>query len=186
MPKKETKILIIIILLIDIASIGAFVFLFSFTKNLIIESVNRENEIKTELKREDTMVLMKNDLELGKMYQEKLMNYMVPSGGTVDFIKTLEQIVSNSGIKSNITNVNNETYNKGDSIGAELIKINMSVTGEWKNIQFFLTSLENYPLKIDINKLSLSKFSNYVINGKNTPEWSGSFEFTVVKIKDTK
>lgn len=186
MPKKQTKILLIIFLLIDIISIGIFVLIFSYTRSLITESVNKASDIKTELKKEDTMVLMKDDLILGKMYQEKLMEYMVPSGGTVDFIKTVEQLVSNSGLKSDIKTVISEAYDKGDSIGAELLRVNMDVTGEWKNIQYFLTSLENYPLKIDIKKISLNKFSDYIINGKSVPEWAGSFEFTVVKLKDIK
>jgi len=186
MPKKETKILIIILLLVDISSIGSFIFLFNFTKNQITESVNRENDIKTELKKEDAVVLMKDDLIQGKIYQDKLSSYMIPSGGTVEFIKTIEQVVLNTGLKYDIQTVNNEPYNKGDAIGAELLHININVIGEWKNIQFFVKSLENYPLKIEIKKVSLNKFSDYTIQGRKIPEWSGNFEFTVVKIKDIK
>src|SRR3989344_2013567 len=99
MPKNETKKLAIIILLVDLIFISFFVVLYYFTKNLIIESVNKENEIKIELKKEDTRALMKNDLILGKMYQEKLIEYVIPKGGTVDFIKTLEQLILNSELK---------------------------------------------------------------------------------------
>jgi len=183
MPKKETKILTFVLLLIDILMIGIFIFLFSLTKNLITESVNKENEIKTELKKEDTKVVMKNDLVLGEMYQEKLMDYIIPSDGTVGFIKILEVIVANSGLKSDIKSVSNESYGGSDLIGAEYVRISMDVIGEWKNIQFFLKSLENYPLKIEINKIILNKFSDYVIKGRKVPQWAGSFEFTVVKIK---
>jgi hypothetical protein len=186
MPKKETKTQVITLLLIDLISIGAFVFLFSTTNNLINESITTANDIKTELKIEDTRALMKEDLEQGQIYQEKLLNYLIPKGGTVDFIKTLEQLVLNSGIKSDIKTVSSESYDKGNSIGEELIRINMDVIGEWKNIRFFLTTLENYPLKIDIIKISFNKFSDYIIKGKTIPQWSGNFEFTVVKIKDTK
>ena len=186
MPKKETKRLVIILLLIDLISICAFAFLYSFTRSLIIQSVNSEGEIKTELKKEDTIILMKDALSSGKIYQDKLMGYVIPSGGTVDFIKTLEQLVANSELKSDIKVVSSETYDKGDLINLELVRINMDITGEWKNIQFFLTSLENYPLKIDIQKISLNKFSDYMVGGKSVPQWSGNFEFTVVKVKDAK
>ena len=185
MPKKETKTLVAILLLIDIISIGTFIFLFFFTKNIIKESVNKENEIKIELKKEDIRIFMKDNLILGKMYQDKLTDYIIPNGGTVDFIKTLEQLVLNSGLKSDIKTVSNELYSEGNSLGLEFIKINMNVIGEWKNVQFFLTLLENYPLKINIKKMSLNKFSDYIVNGKEIPEWSGNLEFTVVKVKDT-
>ncbi len=186
MPKKQTKKLVITLLLIDILSIGIFVFLFILTKNLIAQSINAENDIKTELKKEDARVLMKDDLVLGKTYQGKIMNYIIPSDGTVDFIKTLEGLVLNTGLKSDIKNVVEEPYNKDDSVGLDAIRINMDVLGEWKNIQFFLKLLENYPLKIDIKNMSINKFSDNIINGKKTSQWAGSFEFTVVKIKDTK
>jgi len=186
MPKKETKILVIILLLADVISIGAFIFLFSFTKGLISESVSNGNDIKAELAKEDTIILMKDDITLGKMYQDKLMGYAIPAGGTVDLIKALEILVSNTGLKSDIKVVASEPYDKGNLLGLELVRINMDVTGEWKNVQFFLTSLENYPLKISVKKVSLSKFSDFNVNGKNIPQWAGNFEFTVVKIKDTK
>lgn len=186
MPKKETKLLIIVLILIDIISIGAFVFLYNFTTNQIIQSINTEDEIKMELKKEDTVSLMKQDLAQGKIFQDKLTSYMIPASGTVDFIKTLEQLVANSGLKANVKTVASTAYDKGNSIGAELLKVSMDVTGEWKNVQFFLTSLENYPLKIDITSVSFDKFSDYTVNGKVIPQWSGSFEFTVVKLKGVK
>lgn len=186
MPKKETKTLIITLLSINIISISLFVFLFYFTESLIAESVKKEDDIKMELKKEDAIILMKEDLSLGKMYQDKLMTYVVPSGGTVDFIKTLEQLVLSSGLKSDVKSVSSELYDKGNSINLEFLKINIDVIGEWKNVQFFLTLLENYPLKININKISLNKFSDYIVGGKSVPQWAGNFEFTVVKIKDAK
>jgi len=186
MPKKETKIFAAILLLVSILSAGLFIYLFVYTKNLIAESANKESDIKLELKKEDVRVLMKEDLVSSKLYQEKLMDYMIPSGGTVDFIKILEQLVLNTGLKSDIKNVSSEPYDKGNAIGAELLRVNMDVIGEWQNIQFFITSLENYPLKIDIKKIYLNKFSEYTVKGRKVPQWSGSLEFTVVKVKDTK
>ena len=185
MPRKKTKILVATLLLADIIFIVFFVFFFCYTKSLIANSVNEEDQIKTELKMEDTRAMMKGDLDSAKMYQEKLTDYMIPAGGTVDFIKTLEQSVLNSGLKSDIKNVSSETYDKGDSVGMESLKVDVDVIGEWKNIQFFLNSIENYPLKIDIKSVSLSKFSDYIKNNKKNPQWSESLEFTVAKIKDT-
>lgn len=183
MPKKETKILIASLFFINILSISIFIYLLNFTKNQIVESVKKEDDIKKELKKEDAIVLMKDDLILGKMYQEKLMRYIIPNSGTVDFIKTLEQMASTSRVKSNIKNIVNENYDKGNTIGLELLKVNIDINGEWKNIQLFLTSLENYPLKIDIKKISFNKLSDDIIKGKNISQWSGNIEFTIVKLK---
>lgn len=186
MPQNKTKTLAIIILFIDALFIGTFFALFNITKNQITESVNKENDIKTQLKIEDIKVLMKEDLLLGKQYQKELTEYILPKDGTVDFIKTLEQLSFNSGIKSDIKSVTNTNYSKGDAIGAEYILVKMDVIGSWDNIHLFLRYLETYPLRTVINIMSLNKISDYVLKGKNIPQWSGSFEFTVVKLKDTK
>jgi Tfp pilus assembly protein PilO len=186
MPKKETKILVIALILINALLVGAFIFLYNFTKNLIAESVSMSDDIKAELKKDEIRVLMRSDLTQGKIYQDELASYMLPSDSAVDFIKTVDQLVASSSLKSNISNVASEPYTKGNAINAELLKMNITVVGNWKNIQFFIKLLENYPLKIGINQLSLNKISDTVINGIQIPQWSGNIEFTVVKIKDTK
>lgn len=184
MPKKKTKNLVIILIILNIFSISFFLFLFNHTNDLITESVLIENELKNEIKRDDARVFMKEDLLRAKSYEEKISGYVISKEGTVDFIKTLEQLVSSSSLKSNIKNVSNENYEKGNAIGAELMKVNVDVIGEWKNIIYFLKLLENYPLKIDIKTISLNMFSSYTVGGKIVPQWVGSFEFSIVKMKD--
>jgi len=184
MPKKETKTLLIIMGIADLFIIGLFIFIYNYTNNLINESINTESNIKTELQKQDARIMMKNDLISSETYQDKLKEYIIPSGGTVDFIKLLEQLVSNSNIKSDIKNVTTENDNKDNLVGAELIRINMDVLGEWKNVQFFITLLENYPLKIEIKSISLNKFSDNVVKGRSVSQWAGNFEFTVLKYKD--
>lgn len=186
MPKKDTKILLAVLVVINIISLEVFWYIFNLTKRQITESVNKEDQIKMVLKTDDMRILMKDDLVLGKQYQNELMGYVLPADSTVEFIKTIEQLVSNTGLKADIKTVTNEPYDKGTAVGVEFIKIKLDVIGEWKNIQFFLKSLENYPLKIDIKKMTLHKFSDYVLRGRTIPQWSGSFEFTAVKLKDTK
>ena len=95
-------------------------------------------------------------------------------------------MILNSELKSDISAVSNEAYNKGNLIGVELLRVKMNVIGEWKNVQFFLKELENYPLKITINSVSFNKYSDKVVNDKKISQWTGNFEFTVAKIKDTK
>lgn len=186
MPKKETKAWLITLIIIDIISITAFIFLFNFINNQTLDTINKEDQIKSEVKQEEIRVVKKTDIADSKIYQEKLLNYVIPSGGTVDFIKTIESLVSSSSLKSDIQSVNNISYDKGSSLNMELLSINMNVLGEWKNIQFFIKMLEKYPLKIDIKRINLHQFSSYVINGREVPEWSASIEFTVVKILDAK
>jgi len=186
MPRKQTKILAISLLLLDIIFLGCFVLFFTYTKDLITKSIDGENDIKTELKMEESAIVMKDDLATGRMHNEKLMNYIVPSGGTVDFIKIIEQLVSNSGIKSDIKTVVSESYDKNNTLGIEVLRVNMDIIGKWRNVLFFIELLENYPLKIEIKKVIFNKLSDSIIRGQKITEWSGNIEFTTIKIKDSK
>lgn len=186
MPKKKTKILLITLFFADILIAGVFAFVYISTKNLITESVNKEDQIKAELKKENAAVIMKEDLALAKVYQEKLNNYVINSNGTVAFIELLENMIIKSGLKSDIRNVATEAYKKSGVSNVELLRVNADVVGEWKNVQYFLNLLENYPLQINIEKVSINKFSDLSSKGKSISQWAGSFEFTVLKIKDTK
>jgi len=184
MPKKETKRLLIIMVATNLLIIGLFIYVYNYTNNLINKSINTESDIKIELQKQDARIMMKNDLISSKTYQEKLKEYIVPSEGTVNFIKLLEQLALNSNIKSDIKNVATENDNKNILASTELIRINMDVLGEWKNVQFFITLLENYPLKIEIKNVYLNKFSENVVRGKSISQWAGNIEFTVLKYKD--
>lgn len=186
MPKKRTKIILIVLFLANILIVATFTFIYISTKNLIEESVNKEDQIKTELKKENAAVIMKEDLVLAKIYQEKLNNFVINSNETVVFIELLENMIINSNLKSDIRNVSTEVYKKSGVSNMELLRVNVDVVGEWKNIQYFLNYLENYPLQINIEKVSLNRYTDYESKNKNVSQWSGSLEFTVVKNKDTK
>ena len=186
MPKKETKILLIIALVLNAIFIITFIIISSITKNLITKSIDTENQIIMEIKKQDTRNIMKKDLILAETLRDNLNTYVVPNAGTIDYIKKIDMLAANAAIKYNIKTVTNETQQKTDLINAEELKINMEVMGEWKNIQFFLQLLENYPLKIDIEKASFNKFSDNIVKGYNISQWSGNLEFAVLKFKDTK
>jgi len=184
MPKKSTKKIVIILLFLDIILICVFVFLFLSFKNLIAESINVEDHIKTELKKQESLSLMSDSLQNSKIFQQDLMSYVLPSDGAVDFIKVLEQLASTTKVKSDIKAVSNEEY-QTSLTNLEFLNVKMDILGEWGNIRYFLTVLENYPLRIDIKSVSFTKFSDYVINKKKISEWAGSLEFNVLKVKDT-
>ncbi len=182
MPKKETKILVIILLILDLAAIMVFILLFSFTKKQISDTVSKTDEIKAEITKKETLFLMKNDISYGKNYENNLYQFIIGKNDVVGLIKTIESMVASSSLKSDINSITYEQSSKLTPINSELVKISMSASGEWKNLQFFLNLLENYPLKIDIRNISFARSGD--AGAKKVPVWTGNFEFTVVKLKN--
>jgi hypothetical protein len=186
MPNNKTKIILITFIFLDLILAIVFSGLYFYMKKQTIDSINKKDQIKSEIKKQEARDIMKSDLNDAKIYGDKIKEFMVSEGDIVGFIKILENMVSTTGLKSEVKSVSAESNDNLNLINGEYIRVKLDVTGEWNNIQSFLKLLENYPLKIDIDKLSISKFSDYEPKTKIMPQWLGSFEFTVVKIKDNK
>jgi len=181
MLQKKTKISFIIISIIDLVLIVAFFILFLFVQKQISNTIEKENNIKDEIKKAESNALMDKELLNNKNYTDKLSEYIINSSGLIDFIDILEKNISNNNLKSDVKSL---VYEEGSIPNLELARIKIDITGEWKNVIFFLKLLENYPLKISIDNVSFKKFSEYEVGSKNIPQWIGSFEFTVIKYKD--
>ncbi len=181
MPRKETKALVVIILIFDTALLAFWIVMFSFTKNQIADTISSGNEIRSEIIKSDTAFLMKNDIKYGNDYENNLDSYVVGKDNVSDLIKTVENAAVSSNLKESISQISYDSSDALSALGMEYVKISMSMTGSWKNIHFFIDTLEEYPLKIDIDDVSLDVIP--ASSGTKTPQWSGSLDFTVIKFK---
>jgi len=180
MPRKETKISSTALILFNLAVVVIFFVLYSFTMSQVTDTVAKESQIKAEVIKKDKTYIMKNDIKLGKSYENSLYSYIVGKDGIADLIRVVEGLASKSSLKSEIKNISYETQNNLSSVGLEFIKIEMKVSGEWKNLNYFIELLENYPLKIQINSSSLAMIGT---SANKKPEWSGDFELMIVKFR---
>lgn len=186
MPKNSTKTLLIFLLILDLTLCIIFSGLYLYMKKEVVDSNNKEYQIKKEIQKKESRSLMQDDLKNAIYFDDKIKEFLVGRGDVAGFIKTLEDLISNSNLNYEVKNVSTKNDDSLSLIDSEQIILNVDVTGEWKNINFFLNLLENYPLQIHINKVSLVKFSDYVVKDKIMPQWLGSFQFTVVKLRDNK
>ncbi len=181
MLQKNTKISFITILIIDLVFIVGFFILFLFVQKQISNMIEKENDIRNEIKKVESSALMDKELFNNKNYTDKLSEYIIGVNGVIDFIDILEKIISDNNMKSDIRSL---VYEENGISNLELARIKIDITGEWKNVIFFLKLLENYPLKISIENISFKKFAEYKVVSKDISQWVGSFEFTVLKYKD--
>jgi hypothetical protein len=184
MPIKKSKKILFLSSVMATFSVLVFLTMFFIIKSLNQSSLEKSNEIKNEIEKDESLFFIKKDIENNKILLEKIDNYVIKSDEVVNFIQAIEGLALNNGLKSEVKSVSFTSFSDIDSSYLELTKVKINVVGEWGNVEYFLQILENYPLKINIANISLSKFTSNTVKGKTISQWSGDFEFTVVKLKD--
>jgi len=184
MPEKKTKILISFLVIVVFVTMVTFVFMVRVINSNNGISSEKMMEIKGEKEKAETYLLLKKDLKESGQNISELDKYIIQSNGVVEFMDYLEKMALNNGLKYEVKSASFEPIIGGNFTNTELIRIELSVIGEWKNTEYFLGLLENYPLKLTLNRVSLNRFSDYVIKGKKVPQWLENIDFTVVKNKD--
>jgi Tfp pilus assembly protein PilO len=180
MPKKETKNLITVLFLLNVSALAFWYAIFSFTQGQISDTIEKEGKVKMEIVKKETNFLMKNDIKYGKDYENNLYSYVVPADGSVEVIKTIEELASISKLTLDIKSIDYEQQEKMSKLNLEYLAVNLSVLGSLNNIENFVSLLEKYPLKIDIKDISLNKVSG---EGNKTAQWVGVIDLNIIKFK---
>ena len=183
MPLLKTKKILTITLIVDIILFSIFVFIYLNIKSAGDEFSSKAILIESELDKQTAFLSMKKDLEANSIGINNLSNYVISSDGIVDFMKSLDKLTLNNGLKSEVKSISFTPISGSEYQNLELADIKIDVIGEWRNVEYFLKVLENYPLSLSITNFSMSKFSDYQVKGKKIPQWLGSFDFTVLKMK---
>ena len=181
----KTKALLITSIIQSIFVIVVFVVIYTFILNQISDTVNKIDQIKTEIRRQETLSLMKKDVEDSTANESKIYGYFIGVNGVADFLKTIEGLVSSSSLQYDIQSIAYEAPSQPTApINTELLRVKMSITGKWANVQHFLELIENYPLKIDIRSVSLNQTGDLTVSGKTVHQWSANIDFTALKLKN--
>jgi len=184
MPTQKTKKILVLwgTLSVTIVLIFSVMVWFIFYFDGI--STQMSIDIKNETKKGDSFLFLKKDIEANKNSINMVYDYVIKADGMVDFMQFLEDSTSKMNLKSEVKSVTFEAVSGANLKNIEQMKIQMDVTGEWRDVEYFLEFLENYPISLSVKKFSLNKFSDYILKGKKVPQWVGSFEFSVIKLKD--
>jgi len=183
MPSKKTKKILLVWIFISAILAVAFAFalwsIFSFDAVSTAKSI----EIKDETKKGESYLFMKKDIENNKNSINRVYDYIIKSDEIVNFMQKIEDLAKENGLTPEVKSVSFEGVAGNNISNIESMRILVDVTGEWKSVEYFLEILENYPISLDIKKFSLNK-TDIVIKNKKVPQWTGSFDFSVIKIKD--
>ncbi len=107
----------------DIVSLTVFFSLYDFFKGQIADTIGKEENITAEIKREESLSLMQQDIGDGQAYESKLNDYFVQSNDVAGFLKILEDIIFRSNLKSEINAVTYGSTPDLSAIGAESVDV---------------------------------------------------------------
>jgi hypothetical protein len=184
MPIKKTLNLFIFLIIINVAVFSTFGVMFYLFGRNAADISDKTALIKEQIQKQESVAMMKKDLADNREEIGNLNKYVVGSDGVVDFIKSVEKMSSGNSLKSEIKSVTFEPVTGYPSENTELMRIRLDSIGEWKDVVFLLKTLEDYPLNLVLQSVSFSKFSDYQSGKKTIPQWLGSFDFTVLKMKN--
>jgi len=174
---------------IIIASIFAFS-LFALYYFLVVNILQNGREIssmsqkiKDNETKKNNLFSMQENLALSKDKAIRLQDFILKAESEVEFIKKIEDLAISSNVKSEIKTAKVEEISKINSTVANSFRVGLNAVGSWGNVVYFLTLIENLPLKITINNVSFDKFTDYKIDGREVPQWLLSIDFSVIKQK---
>lgn len=187
---KTIKIIIFLSILNSIV-FGSCFYLFMNINNVDKEVSLRLNQIESEVKKDESLRSIKNLMNDTKEDRGQIERLFVQPNGTVDFIETVELLGRTADVKIEVESVGVSAFkNKTASSTTELFNLSFKTEGSWQNTMHLLSLLDNMPYKISFENVNLSKISGSSGSDKNKEEnpsyWNGSFNFTVLKIKNSK
>ncbi len=162
--------------------IGVYVFIFIKIKDYNKNIAYLENEVFLQQDKQQKMSLMEDMIEDNREYIDLIENSVIPKGGDVAFIETIENLASQNELVMTIQSLSFEDSNTLDEKGMTFFKVRATTKGSWTNTYSFLALLEALPLSIKIENLALI-YSSTESGGNIRPEWQMSIDMKVLKYK---
>ena len=105
MPTKSTKIQIAGLLFLNLIVWGCYAYAYIHIGEGEIRMTLLEETMKDNLKKEETMMVLSKNLSETAISRKKISELVIQKEGEVDFIKSLEDLVSKNNLKSEIKSV---------------------------------------------------------------------------------
>ncbi len=148
-------------------------------------------------KKDEAVRLIKMDFDKNKGAIADLDTYFISKDGAVDFINTLDKIGKQSGAELSIGEVDSELDNHIEDDFKETINVRLDATGSWNQVYLLLIALENMPIKLKVEQVSLGLMSaadkmSFVSASSTVPElrtqssaekWKATIYLSVIKIR---
>ncbi|MEI6528097.1 MAG: hypothetical protein WCO10_00275 [bacterium] len=185
MKKYSTKIIFsVAVAILSISVIGSAVFSY-----LLVDKINNIND---KIKQMDLSTQERNKQGAQKMSvvdteadRAKLESYFVSADGAVDFIKYLENLSVEVGVKANIQNINFQPLrDTAYANTAEYISLNLSVEGTWAKVYRYVLLLEKLPFVSEVGNVDMTEVTQTDEKNKTKSFWTATISLKVIKLKN--
>lgn len=172
---RKTKELLGIALLLSMAAIGWYAFLFTEVKAKNERISTLVNDIEANAAEEDIHNSIKVIAAQTTKQRKAVQNYSVAKEGAVPFIELLERMGKDIGVSVDIASVR-ETEIAG-SAAFEYLTLVLTATGTWPSLVQFIGLVEFLPYEAAITQVVVSK------SEKQAGLWSLSLSLSALKEK---
>jgi hypothetical protein len=192
--KTQTKtfFVVTILLIVSIFDFYAY-YIISDQDSRVVQSMS---DLDQEMKKSLNLDKVKKVVKETEISRGQIQNYFIPAGGEVGFIESLESIGRISSVEVKVDNVDLGSAKDwpGISTAAEqntfqLVKVRLSVIGNWNNVNRYWQLLENLPYRVSFDHISLltssigSLTDKKVKDSNRGPVWQIGFDVSVLKKK---
>ena len=173
---RKSKELLTITILLNIAAIGWYGFLFAEIKAKNEQVSELMNQIEAEAGKESTLASEKALVAETVPLRDKLASYFVGKDGAVSFFEFLETTGNEVGVHVSIKSPS--VSDLAELSQAEELRLMLVATGSWPAVVRFLGLLEMLPYEAHVEQVVVSK-----VESSGADAWQASLSLRVLKEK---
>ncbi len=173
--RRKTKELLVIALVLNVAVVGGYIFLFIGVKEKNERISVLVNEIEAKVAEENTHSSIRAIVAQTVKQRNQLAKYSIAKEEAVSFIELLERTGREIGVSVNITSVRETEIPETPVF--EHLTLALTATGTWPGVVRFLGRLESLPYEAKVTQAAVSKTDTYA------GSWNISLSLSALKEK---
>ena len=170
----------LIALIILVASIGIYVYLYKATSDEVAKTLTSRNILRNT---QSARLQGNQTLDLLSTTADKRMRsttYFVPADNAVAVIQAIESIGKQSGATVTISSIN--ATNPDDTTHVGRVSASVGINGTWKDVLEAIALFETLPYDRSMNQLNLH-LADKTADSKDSSHWQADFNLSVATLK---
>jgi len=180
-----TKRLLVLLLVACAAAAGGYAYGFEYLVARGAQITVLNGKVATYTETNEEVNSLQTTLAKTEAGMNQVDGYFIPADGVVDFISSVENLATESGLSVSVDSVGAVDYGKDTAAFEEKLSLRISTEGSWAGTERFLSLVENLPYAVSVDGASIEKVENLQSSPSVEPTnaWKGEFEVSVPKLK---
>ena len=173
---SRSKIILLVIILCDIAAIVGYYFIFQHIIGQTLTAASLTSTIDLSQQKNSRLSSLRTVVKDTESNRQKLSSFLLPNDSEISFVGQVEVMAQNDGLDIKTNSINSVA---GSIDKTKTLQIQVTTTGTWTNILYFMNQIENLPYNIHINNFSFAKQSAVVKASGSS--WTATFDISVTE-----